>query len=215
MAEMVGEFPTCTAPSCPARRLPDLHAAPGRPRLELPRAPPTVSGGPQAGAQPGRVGAGRGCSGAHRSHPSRAQEVRPLRGGGRRGGMGHVPGIEELDRPQHQEICDVSARPHRRPGLGAGTAPASPARPPSQRAPAVRLGQSVLPGVRPPSWASWATASTGQARSLLLALPRPALPAEALRRLAAQVAQTGERVPRPEGPRVQPSPGLPAPATPK
>ena len=112
--------------------------------------------------------------------------------------------------------------PTHRAGLGAGTAPqpAQPALPP-QRAPTVRLGQSVPPGREgrrpgPPGL-----------RPLLDGAPRrqpapgparcPALPAEALRCLAAEVAGQTEPTRPCGGPpcRVPAQPHLPAPSPPK
>lgn len=216
MAEMVGEFPDLHRTIVSER---DVYLTymlrQAARRLELPRASDGEHGACRHGAPRGTGALGCSCV----SHPSRAQEVRPLRGGGRRGHGPRPRHREELDhRPQHPGDHDVSAAPPHRAGLGAGTAPppqpAQPALPP-QRAPAVRLGQSVPPGREgrlpgPPGLrplldrAPRRQPAPGPAR-------RPALPAEALRRLAAQVAaQTSRRVLAEGPPRRGPGPALPA-----
>lgn len=138
MAEMVGEFPDLHRTIVSER---DVYLTymlrQAARRLELPRASDGEHGACRHGAPRGTGALGCSCV----SHPSRAQEVRPLRGGGRRGHGPRPRHREELDhRPQHPGDHDVSAAPPHRAGLGAGTAP-----PPSQPSP------PSLPSVPPPS----------------------------------------------------------------
>ncbi|KAJ1062071.1 hypothetical protein K5549_008413, partial [Capra hircus] len=99
MAEMVGEFPDLHRTIVSER---DVYLTymlrQAARRLELPRASDGEHGACRHGAPRGTGALGCSCV----SHPSRAQEVRPLRGGGRRGHGPRPRHREELDhRPQH------------------------------------------------------------------------------------------------------------------
>lgn len=126
MAEMIGEFPDLHRTIVSER---DVYLTymlrQAARRLELPRSSDGEGAGRPGG--PGAGGPGPGADAAERvltgcPPHSRAQEVRPLRGGGRRGHGPRPRHREELDhRPQHPRDHDVSAaRPERGAGLGRG-----------------------------------------------------------------------------------------------